>query len=57
MFERHQLKGYDKEDQLLVYELSNSDVEVVENGKTLSSPDFGEINTFCWYIANFIFLI
>jgi hypothetical protein len=47
MFERHQLKGYDKEDHLLVYEPSNSDDEVVENSKTLSSPDFGEINTFC----------
>jgi hypothetical protein len=23
----------------------------------LSSPDFGEINNFCWYITNFIFLI
>jgi hypothetical protein len=30
----------------ILHELSNSDDEVVENGKTLSSPDFGEINTF-----------
>ncbi|CAI8596560.1 unnamed protein product [Vicia faba] len=50
---KHQMEGSDKEDHLVVYELSSSDDEVVENGKTLSGHEFtsskvgdeGEINS------------
>ncbi|RHN67040.1 putative protein-serine/threonine phosphatase [Medicago truncatula] len=39
-FEKNQMEASDKEDHLLVYELSSSDDEVVENRKILSSPEF-----------------
>ncbi|KAL5077542.1 hypothetical protein RYX36_016526 [Vicia faba] len=43
--EKHQMEGSDKEDHLVVYELSSSDDEVVEIGKTLSSHEFGDFTS------------
>ncbi|KAI5409440.1 hypothetical protein KIW84_055033 [Lathyrus oleraceus] len=44
-FEKHEMEGFDKEDDLLVYEISSSDDEVVENGKILSSNEFGDFTS------------
>ncbi|XP_058784233.1 protein MAIN-LIKE 2-like [Vicia villosa] len=42
--EKHRIEGSDK-DHVSIYELSSSDSEVVENGKALSSNEFGDFTS------------
>ncbi|CAK8565542.1 unnamed protein product [Lathyrus sativus] len=44
-FEKQEMEDSDEEDDLLVYEISSSDDEVVENGKALSSNEFGDFTS------------